>query len=33
MKWVKRLRGLERYERAAFAKQKRALRFDNGSMG
>jgi hypothetical protein len=31
-KWAKRLRGLERYERAAFAKQKRALRFDNEPM-
>lgn len=31
-KWAKRLRGLERYERAAFAKQKRALRIDNEPM-
>ena len=31
-KWAKRLRGLERYERTAFAKQKRALRFDNEPM-
>jgi hypothetical protein len=29
-KFVKRLRGLERYERAAFAKQKRGLRFQRG---
>jgi hypothetical protein len=31
-KWAKRLRGLERYERTAFAKQKRALRFTNKLM-
>ncbi|RZN30350.1 hypothetical protein [Bradyrhizobium sp. Leo121] len=27
-RWAKRLRGLERYERAAYAKQKRILRTD-----
>jgi hypothetical protein len=32
-KWAKRLRGLERYERAALAKRKRALRVNNEPMG